>query len=90
MRPAPGGWWPVVEILVGSLRPSTPLAASKMLDAGPDCDCAFLLARNADDSETPSPYFNDRPLDNALRRDECFPSPLQQLHGEDDRGKDSP
>ena len=37
--------WPVAEILVGSLRPSTPLAASKMLDAGPDCDCAFLLAR---------------------------------------------
>jgi hypothetical protein len=37
--------WPVAEIVAVSLRPSTPLAASKVLDAGPDCDCAFLLAR---------------------------------------------
>ena len=54
--------WPVAEILAVSLRPSTPLAASKMLDAGPTATALFSLPDGADDSETPSPYFNDRPL----------------------------
>jgi hypothetical protein len=63
----PSTKWPVAEIVAVSLRPSTPLAASKMLDAGPVRDALFSLPDGADDSETPSPYVNDRPLEWRLR-----------------------
>jgi hypothetical protein len=35
---------------------------SKMLDAAPAATALFSLPDDADDSETPWPYFNDRPL----------------------------
>jgi hypothetical protein len=48
-----------------SLRPSTHLAASKMLAAAPAATALFSLPDDDDDSERPSPYFNDRPLERA-------------------------
>jgi len=54
--------WPVAEILTVSLRPSTHLAASKMLAAATAATVLFSLPDHADDSETHSSYFSDRPL----------------------------